>query len=351
MKNSVCRIAGVPVGAGHPAYVIAEIGVNHNGDIGLAKRLIEISAKAGAQAAKLQTFSADRLVSPGAEKAPYQKETTGSGGTQHAMLKSLELSEAAHAELFAHAAGCGITLISTPFDEESADMLERLGAPAFKISSGDLTHPALLAHIARKGRPMLVSTGMADIGEVARAAEAIRAAGDPPLVLLHCVSAYPADAADANLRAMATLSAAFGVPVGWSDHTTDPAVAWAAMALGATIFEKHITLDKAMEGPDHRASADPVEFAAYVAGLRTVEAALGDGIKAIRASEQPIARVARRSLVALRPIAAGAVVGAGDVGARRPGTGMDPALLPLVVGRRAAREIKAGAVIEPEMLG
>lgn len=350
MSKNEFRIAGVPIGRGHPVYVIAEIGVNHNGDIGLAKRLIEAAAASGAQAAKLQTFSADRLVSPAAEKAPYQKETTGSDGSQQAMLKSLELSEAAHEELFAHAASCGITLISTPFDEESADLLERLGAPAFKISSGDLTHPALLQHIARKGRPMLVSTGMADIAEVGRAAAAIGQSGDPPLALLHCVSAYPADPADANLRAMATLEAAFGVPVGWSDHTTDPAVAWAAVALGATILEKHITLDKTMEGPDHRASADPEEFGAYVIGARTVQAALGDGIKRIRVSEEPIALVARRSVVALRRIEKGSVIGDSDLGARRPGMGLDPALLPLLIGRRAAKEIAAGTVIAHAML-
>ena len=343
-------LAGQRIGHDAPAYVIAEIGVNHNGDLDLARRLIDVAAGAGAQAAKLQSFSADRLVAPSARKAEYQRAATSPDETQHAMLKSLELDRAAHATLFAHAARAGITLLSTPFDEGSADLLEELGAPAFKISSGDLTHHAMLRHIARKGRPMLVSTGMADIAEVAAALDAISSAGGPAVALLHCVSVYPANPAEANLRAMATLRTAFGVPVGWSDHTTDPAVAWAAVALGACVLEKHLTLDKNMPGPDHRASANPEEFAAYVRGVRIVEAALGDGVKRMTGSERGIAAVARRSVVALRDIPAGTRIGAEDVGALRPGHGLAPAAMPFVAGRRAGAAISAGTVIEPGML-
>jgi sialic acid synthase SpsE len=350
-RNTDVIIGPHRIGGGAPAYVIAELGVNHNGDIGLARRLIEVAAACGAQAAKLQSFSADRLVSPAARKAEYQKAGTGADETQHAMLKSLELDEAAHRALFAHAREVGITLISTPFDEESADLLGRLDAPAFKISSSDLTHPALLRHIAAKGRPMLVSTGMGTITEVGAAVEAIAAAGNPPLALLHCVSVYPADPADANLHAMATMRRAFGVPVGWSDHTTVPAVAWAAVALGAEVLEKHLTLDKDMPGPDHRASADPVEFAAYMRGIRTVEAALGDGRKRMVAAEAPIAAVARRSVVALAAIAAGQRIGPADIGALRPGHGIRPDRIDLIIGRVAACAIPRGAVIDEAMLG
>lgn len=339
-----------PIGAGFPTYVIAEIGVNHNGDVKLAKQLIEIAAAAGAQAAKLQSFSADRLVAPSAQKAAYQLVGADRNESQHAMLKSLELNEAAHRDLFEYAKICNITLISTPFDEESADLLDSLGTPAFKISSGDLTHHRLLRHIAAKGKPMLVSTGMANIGEVHGAVQAIAKAGNPPVALLHCVSVYPADPADANLRAMATLEASFGLPVGWSDHTTNPIVSWAAVALGARILEKHITLDKNMPGPDHSASANPEDFAAYVAGVRTVEATLGNGIKTMCPAEGPIAAVARRSVVTLVPIAAGNTILAEQLGARRPGTGLSPDLLPMLIGRKALRDIPPGTVLKLDML-
>lgn len=352
MSRTGCafQIDGVTIDDVSPVYVIAEIGVNHNGDVSLAKKLIRAAAAAGAQAAKLQSFSADRLAARAAPKAPYQLDTSDSDQSQHALLTSLELDEAAHRELFAFAKAEGITLLSTPFDEESADLLECLGAPAFKISSGDLTHPNLLRHIAAKGKPMLVSTGMANIAEVHAAVAAIAEAGDVPIALLHCVSVYPASPADANLRAMTTLRAAFGLPVGWSDHVTEPIVGWAAVALGARILEKHITLDKTMAGVDHRASADPDEFAAYVAGVRMLETALGDGVKTITASETPVAAVARRSLVTVAPIASGATIGAGDLAALRPGTGLAPAQLPNVVGRRAARDIPAGTVLQLDML-
>lgn len=344
------QIEDVEIGSDRPCYVIAELGVNHNGSTDLAKRLIDVAADAGAQAVKLQTFSAERLATPTAAKAEYQRSGLDDHGSQLDMLKSLELDRKAHEMLQRHAREAGLAFLSTPFDEESADLLEDIGVPAFKISSGDLTHSPLLRHIARKGRPVLISTGMASLAEVRRAVEVIRDAGDPPLALFHCVSAYPADPADANLRAIETLRAAFGRPVGWSDHMTDPVVAWSAIALGAELVEKHLTLDHDMPGPDHRASADPGEFRRYVAGIRTVEASLGDGVKKITACEVAIAAVARRSIVTTAPVKAGEIFGAANLAILRPGGGLPPDALERVAGSRAARDLPAGSTISESLI-
>ncbi|MCW5697406.1 MAG: N-acetylneuraminate synthase [Bauldia sp.] len=333
-----------------PAFVIAEAGVNHNGDPELARRLVDAAAAAGADAVKFQTFRAEALVTRTAAKAAYQARNDPRTATQFEMLKALELGEADFAALKAQADGLGIAFLSTPFDEDSADLLARLGVAAFKVSSGDLTHPAFLAHVARHGRPMIVSTGMATLGEVLDATAAIGAAGDPPLALLHCVSNYPADPADANLRAMATIAAATGKPVGWSDHTEGEAVSFAAVALGARIVEKHLTLSRAMDGPDHRASMEPNAFARFVAGIREVEAALGSARKEPSAAELKVAEVARRSLVAAVDIPAGGTLSASTVAVRRPGTGIAPKHLPLVLGRTTRVAIAAHQPLAWEML-
>jgi N-acetylneuraminate synthase len=338
------------IGAGFPVFVIAEVGVNHNGDLDMARRLVEIAAGCGADAVKFQTFKAERLASPEAAKAAYQRSEGDGENSQVEMLRRLELNEAAHGILKDYCRAQNVIFLSTPFDEESADLLERISVPAFKVSSGDLTNLPFLRHLARKGRPMIVSTGMANLSEVEAAVEAIEDTGAPPLALLHCVSAYPADPRDANLRAMALLREAFDRPVGWSDHTRDSAVAWAAVALGAAIVEKHVTLDCSLPGPDHKASLEPDDFRAFVAGIRTVEQALGDGRKRPRPAEQEIADVARRSLVALVDVAAGELLSEAMVGQRRPGTGLPPSLRPFVVGRRTRRPIPAGSVIALEML-
>jgi len=241
--------------------------------------------------------------------------------------------------------------LSTPFDGESADLLESLGVPAFKIASGDVTHLPLLRYVARKGRPMLVSTGMATLEETRQAVEAIRDAGGRELALLQCVSRYPADPSDANLRAMATLARAFGAPVGYSDHTTGVEVALAAAALGACVIEKHLTLDRRLPGPDHQASLEPDEFGRMARGIRTVESALGHGRKEPAAGEAEIARVARKSLVTTRAVAAGGELTREAVAARRPGTGLPPSALERVLGRRAAVAIPAETVLTWEMLG
>jgi len=312
--------------------------------------LVDAAAEAGADAIKFQTFRAEALAAPTAAKAPYQAATTGEDESQLAMLRRLELPAEAFSALRDHCRERDILFLSTPFDEVSADLLADLSVPAFKIGSGELTNLPFLRYVASKGLPVILSTGMAVLAEVASAVDVLRQEGAPPLVLLHCVSAYPADPVDANLRAMATMTAAFGVPVGFSDHTPGQAVALAAVALGARVLEKHLTLDRDQPGPDHRTSLDAEDFARLVGDIREVESALGDGRKVPAASEREIARVVRRSIVAIRDIGAGAVLGPDDISIQRPGTGMPPARLNAVIGRQTRLPIAAGTPLEPHML-
>ena len=329
--------------------MIAEGGVNHNGDLELARRLMDAAREAGADAIKFQTFRAERLVTSTAPRAAYQRET-GEPSSQLEMLRKLELSERAHVELWRHGREVGLPVLSTPFDERSADFLQRLGMGATKVGSGELTNLPFLEHIAAKGLPMLVSTGMATLGEVEQAVHAIRRAGNPPLVLLQCTSRYPAPPAEANLRVMDTLRAAFGVPVGYSDHTRGNDVALAAAARGACVIEKHFTLDRRLPGPDHAASAEPDQFAALVRSIRTVEAALGHGRKEPSPREAEIAAVARRSLVTARDMDAGERIDAGALEIKRPGTGLPPARAEHVIGRRLGRPLPAGTPLTWEAL-
>lgn len=335
-------IAGRKIGTDHGCFIIAEAGVNHNGDLAMARQLVAAAAQAGAEAVKFQTFSADRVASVAALKADYQLQHTAAEESQHEMLRQLELSREAHLELMAEAKQQGILFLSTPFDEASADLLEELDLPAFKIASGELTNLPFLAHVARKGRPLLVSTGMATLPEVQAAVDTIRHNGNPPLALLHCVSNYPAQTADVNLRAMETLWETFAVPVGYSDHTDGRLVPAAAATLGAAILEKHLTLDRQMPGPDHQASLEPQEFKMLVEEVRTIETALGDGRKQPVAAEMAMRTVARRSLFLKRAVVVGAMIRAEDLIALRPGNGISPLELERVVGRRAAQTLPAG---------
>jgi N-acetylneuraminate synthase/N,N'-diacetyllegionaminate synthase len=341
------QIGPCRVGEGEPCFVIAEAGVNHNGDLALARQLIDAATTAGADAIKFQTFRADRLVSASTPKAEYQKAATGAGESQHAMLRRLELDEAAHRTLQQYATDRGIIFLSTPFDEASADLLAAMRIPAFKVSSGELTNLPFLAHLARYRLPIILSTGMATLEEV-RAAVATM--GDVPLALLQCVSNYPAQAADTNLRALQTMRSEFGVAVGYSDHTLGNEIAFAAAALGASIIEKHLTLDRTLPGPDHAASSEPAEFATLIRGIRSIESALGDGIKRPAASEANVASVARRSLVAARDIAPGEVLGAGEIDALRPAGGLPPSAQSKLLGRRARAAIPAGTMFTLEMV-
>lgn len=345
MSGGTFSVGTRRIGGDASTFIVAEAGVNHNGDPALALALVDAAADAGADAVKFQTFRAEALVSRAAPKAGYQVETTGAGETQREMLSRLELTMDDFARVQERCRSRDIVFFSTPFDEESADGLERLRPPLFKVPSGEVTNLPFLRHLARKGRPLIVSTGMCTLDEVATAMAAIREAGGGPVALLQCVSAYPAPPEDMNLRAMDTLRARFGVPVGLSDHTLGVEVALAAVARGAAIVEKHLTLDKALPGPDHRASLDVSEMAALVRGIRTVESALGDGEKRPAASELDTRRIARKSLVATRSLRAGERLTAAVVAIKRPGTGIAPGDLERVLGRRLRHDVGADEVI------
>ncbi len=343
------KISDRKIGPNHPCFVIAEAGVNHNGDINIAKQLIDVAVKARVDAVKFQTFTAEKVVSLTAPKAEYQLRTTDETESQYAMLKRLELSIQMHKQLFAYCEDREILFLSTPFDEDSVDFLESLGVAAFKVSSGEITNQPLLVHIATKKKPIILSTGMSSLVDVAQAVKIIREAGNQKLVLLHCVSNYPADPKDVNLRAMETMATAFQLPVGFSDHTLGVEVSLAAVALGARVIEKHFTLNRKMPGPDHRASLEPEGLRKLVKGIRIVESALGNGRKEPAQSESNTAAVARRSLVAVRDLKAGEVLTAEDIAVRRPGTGMPPAMISFVVGLTLKTDVTAGSVLSREV--
>jgi N,N'-diacetyllegionaminate synthase len=343
------QIADKSIGPQQPVFVIAEAGVNHNGDPKLARALIDLAVASGADAVKFQTFHAERLAIAAAPKAGYQLETTGDAESQVEMLRRLELSADAHRDLYAYCRDKEIIFLSTPFDEESVDLLDELGVPAFKISSGDLTNSPLLEYVASKRKPVILSTGMSELSEVIEAVSVLDSAGCDNPVLLHCVSNYPAAVADVNLRAMQTMRAAFDLNVGFSDHTEGIDIALAAVALGACVIEKHFTLDRGLPGPDHRASLEGEELRQLVRSIRRVETALGTGRKVPAPSEIETARVARRSLVAARDIPAGVTLKREMVVLRRPGTGFPPAALHIVIGRMTTRQIAKGAILEDDM--
>lgn len=321
--------------------VIAEAGVNHNGSLDLAHRLVDVAAQAGADFVKFQTFRTEALVTRTAQKADYQKRTTGRTETQFAMLKKLELDENAFRELATYAKAKSIGFLSTPFDIESARFLATLGVSAFKVSSGDLTNIPFLRELAGMGLPIILSSGMATLGELEDAVDACERAGVPidKLTLLHCTTEYPAPVEEINLRAMQTIAAAFpGATIGYSDHSEGIEIPIAAVAMGAQIIEKHFTLDRAMEGPDHKASLEPAELATMVRSIRRVGVALGDGRKRPTASELPNRQIARKSIVAARPIAKGETFSEQNLSVRRPGNGISPARWDSLIGQPAVRD-------------
>lgn len=364
MPREVCRSLGV--------YVIAEAGVNHNGSLEMAMELVDAAARAGADAIKFQTFRADSLVTVGAPKAEYQRLTTASDETQHTMLKGLELGPPAHKALLEHCRSRGIDFLSTPFDEESLDLLvHELGLRRIKISSGEIVSGPLLLQAARSGVDIILSTGMSTIAEVEMALAVLafgfvsrdvtpsweeiwrayhsregRSALEEKVVLLHCTSEYPAPFSDVNLRAMDTLRAAFGLPVGLSDHTEGIAVSIAAVARGAAVIEKHLTLDKNLPGPDHKASLEPEELADLVRSIRQVEQALGTGWKGPAPSEWSNRDLVRKSLIARREIVEGELFTPDNVTFKRPGGGLSPMRYWDVLGRRAPRSFAKDEVIE-----
>lgn len=328
------------ISPGQPCFIIAEAGVNHNGDINLAHQLIDIAVKAGVDAVKFQSFITEELITRDAPKADYQVQTTGNKDSQYSMLKSLELGFDQQLELKTHCDQAGILFLSTPYDPTSVDLLDKMEVAGFKIASTDTTNLPFLKYVAEKGKPVILSTGMSTLGEVEQAVEVIRSTGQADnLVLLHCTSEYPAKIEEANLKAIITLQQAFNCPVGFSDHTQGIGASPWAVAIGACVVEKHFTLDHNMIGPDHRASLEPDELTALVREIRLVESALGDGVKRLMPSEISNKTRMQKSLMAKRQLDKGERITAQDITLKRPGDGLPATFFTAIVGRKTSRII------------
>ncbi|MDP3302082.1 MAG: N-acetylneuraminate synthase [Sulfuricurvum sp.] len=328
-------------------FIIAEAGVNHNGSIELAKKLIDTAVDAGADAVKFQTFKAEKLVSKNAKKADYQKQTTDSSESQFDMLKKLELDAATHHELIAYCNEKKIMFLSTPFDHDSIELLHDLGLEIFKIPSGEITNLPYLRHIGKLGKQVILSTGMADMGEIEDALDVLTEAGTKKenITVLHANTMYPTPMEDVNLRAMSTIGNTFDVAYGYSDHTLGIEVDIAAVAMGACCIEKHFTLDKTMEGPDHKASLEPDELKAMVKAIRNIELVLGSNVKKPSKSEKPNIQIARKSIVAKTVIKKGEVLSKDKLAVKRPGNGISPMRWDEIVGAIASKDYQADELI------
>jgi N,N'-diacetyllegionaminate synthase len=344
--NRAFAIAGRRVGRGERAFIIAEAGVNHDGELELARALVREGQAAGADCVKFQTFRAERVAIGQAPKVAYQLARTDHDESQLQMLKRLELSESEHAELVQLCAQLGIVFLSTPYNEEDVDLLDEVGCPAFKLASIHAAEPDFVNYVARRGKPMVLSTGMATLGEVDDAVSAMRDAGNEDFVLLQCTTNYPSAVGDANVRAMQTLAKAFDCAAGYSDHTESNVSALAAVALGACVVEKHLTLDRAWPGPDHAASLDPAGFASFVRDVRETESALGSALKRPSPAELLNRPNMRRSIVARGTISRGQRLRRDMLTLKRPGTGVPAARLAELVGRPAARVVEAGTMLD-----
>jgi N,N'-diacetyllegionaminate synthase len=321
-------------------FIIAEAGVNHNGSIELAKKMIDLASDAQADAIKFQTFKAEKLVSKNAQKAEYQKKTTDSSESQFDMIKKLELNQDVHKELMSYCKDKNIMFLSTPFDTDSIDLLNELGLEIFKIPSGEITNFPYLRHIGRLNKKIILSTGMSDIGEIEDALDVLMNAGTQKenITVLHANTEYPTPMRDVNLHAMVTIGKTFDVEFGYSDHTLGIEVDIAAVAMGAKVIEKHFTLDKTMDGPDHKASLEPDELNAMVLAIRNIEKALGDGIKKPSVSEKPNMKIARKSIVASRSIRQGEVFTESNLTTKRPGNGISPMRWDEIIGTIASKD-------------
>jgi len=328
-------------------FIIAEAGVNHNGSIKLAKKLIDVAVEAGADAVKFQTFKADKVVSKYAPKAEYQKKTTCKNESQYEMIKKLELDEKAHKELISYCKQKGIMFLSTPFDHDSIELLNELGLEIFKIPSGEITNLPYLRHIGSLKKRVILSTGMSDLGEIEDALDVLINAGTlkENITVLHANTMYPTPMEDVNLKAMQTIAYAFKVDVGYSDHTLGIEVPIAAVAMGAKVIEKHFTLNRDMEGPDHKASLEPDELKAMVKAIRNIELALGDGIKKPTVSEIPNIKIARKSIVAKRVIKKGEILTEENLTTKRPGNGISPMRWDEIIGTVASRDYEMDDLI------
>jgi len=343
------KIGARLIGEGEPCFIIAEAGVNHNGDIGLAKELIDAAKKAGADAVKFQTFKAENLVTENAEMAEYQKKNLGKKESQLKMLKKYELNYNDFKRLKRYCDKKGIIFLSTPHSEDAVDFLEPL-VPAYKIGSGDLTNLPFLEKIAQKKKPIILSTGMAMLDEVREAVKVIKKHGNNKIILLHCTTNYPCPIEEVNLKTMLTLKREFRLPVGYSDHTLGILVPIMAVAMGAQVLEKHFTLNKNLPGPDHKTSLEPDELREMVKKVREAEKALGDGIKKPTKSEEKIKKIVRKSIVAKNDIPGDAVITEDMLIIKRPGIGIKPKYLNKIIGKKAKKDIKKDSLIKFEDL-
>ncbi|MBX7199424.1 MAG: N-acetylneuraminate synthase family protein [Rhodospirillaceae bacterium] len=344
--STTLTIGGRTVGPGHPAFVIAEAGVNHNGSVDLALKLVDAARESKVDCIKFQTYKAERVATADAPKASYQLEVTDPKESQIAMLKALELDHGAYPGLMAACAKAGLVFMSTPYNEEDIDFLVNLGVPALKLASIHAAEPSLLRAAAAPGVPVILSTGMCTMAEVKRAVEVFHGAGNRKLILLQCTTNYPSAVADANLRAMVAMGEQLGVMMGYSDHTQSDTACIAAIALGAHVIEKHFTLDKTMPGPDQPTSLEPPEMTRLMTAIREAEAALGTGVKTPPASEARNIPGMRRGIVARRAIKQGARIAAEDLILKRPLSEITPAQWDEVVGSTAARDIAEGAALK-----
>ncbi len=348
--SAVVRIGDRDVGEGAPVYVIAEAGSNHDRDLDQARRLIDVAADAGADAVKFQTFTSERIVAETRTRAKYLDAILPPDETMASLFRKLELPHEWHPTLFEHAAERGLDFISTPFDEAAVDLLDGLGVKVFKVASYELWHLPLIRYVARTGRPLICSTGMADLRAVEDAVRVVEEEGARErLILLHCVVNYPPPFGDLNLRAIETMRRAFRVPVGYSDHTPGWTAPVVATSLGAAVIEKHFTTSRERPGPDHRFALEPDELRSMIQAIRDAEASLGDGVKRMAAAEADLYVTARRSLHASRDIEPGTVVSEADVAVLRPGTGIEVRELDAVVGRTARRRIERHEPLAWEM--
>lgn len=338
------------IGAGSPCFIIAEAGVNHNGDLETAFELVNAAIDSGADAVKFQCFQARSLVTGQARKADYQLSSTKRAGNQYEMLQSLELSFEQHRKLKQYCETKGILYICTPYDHLSIDQLDEMGVAAYKIASTDTTNIPMLRYIAAKQRPIILSTGMCSLGEVEAAVKTLRQSGLQQIILLQCTAEYPAPIEEVNLKVMQTMEQAFLCPAGFSDHTEGVGAAPWAAALGACVIEKHFTLDCSMEGPDHKASIEPSDFSLLVQTIRKVERALGSGIKEITPSEYKNKAVMQKSLVAARTIQSGERLTEDMLTCKRPATGLPPSLFDRLVGKRAKHTIKEGELLPADCI-
>ena len=340
------NIDGRSIGEGEPCFIVAEIGVNHNGDISLAKQLVDSAKECGVDAVKFQAFKAERITTRHASQAEYQLRNTGRIESQFDLLKKLELSDEEIIEIYRYSVERGITCFFSAFDRESVDLLDQINVPAFKVASGELTNHYLLQQIATKNRPIIISSGMCTIEEISEALRVMNAKRENlEVMILHCVTSYPAKPSEMNLKVIETLRSAFHLPIGLSDHSLSLVIPAAAVGLGASIIEKHFTLDRGLSGPDHKASIEPHSMKEMVLFVREVESALGNGDKRPTREEERIKKVTRKSLVARRSIPRGTKITSEMLDTKRPGTGLSPSQIDLVVGKIVSRDIMADELL------